>query len=74
MVTARSSNRPSFSSSEVHLQRIGLVGEEAFVRIAPAIAGAADRPTAHGLYQALVGENEGLTFELWDNYCSVLWK
>ncbi|CAM6097741.1 unnamed protein product [Calypogeia fissa] len=57
-----------------HLPRIGLVGEEAFVRIAPAIAGAADRPTAYGLYQALVGENKGLSFDLWDQYCSTLCK
>ncbi|KAL3651590.1 hypothetical protein CASFOL_004592 [Castilleja foliolosa] len=32
-----------------------LVGEEAFVRIAPAVSGVADCPTAHNLFEALAG-------------------
>ncbi|CAM6045650.1 unnamed protein product, partial [Sphagnum compactum] len=57
--------------------RRGTVGKDAFVRIAPSIAGAADRPTAPFLFDALVGDkSEGLTFETWDQYlrdlCGVL--
>eukprot|EP00246_Nothoceros_aenigmaticus_P017658 TRINITY_DN8828_c0_g1_i1.p1 TRINITY_DN8828_c0_g1~~TRINITY_DN8828_c0_g1_i1.p1 ORF type:complete len:696 (-),score=121.00 TRINITY_DN8828_c0_g1_i1:98-2185(-) len=50
------------------LPRKGLVGEEAFVRVAPAIAGAADRPTAHHLFRALVQDQEGLSLDAWDKY------
>lgn len=49
-----------------------IVGEDAFVRIAPAIAGVADKPTAHNLFKALAGENKGLSFRIWDGYLSEL--
>ncbi|KAG6553078.1 hypothetical protein Mapa_005415 [Marchantia paleacea] len=56
------------------LPRVGLVGEKAFSRIAPAIAGAADRATAHFLYNALKGGKEGLSFDIWNRYCAELCK
>ncbi|KAJ1286392.1 hypothetical protein BS78_03G349800 [Paspalum vaginatum] len=51
-----------------------LVGEDAFVRIAPAVAGAADVSTAHYLFRALVGAEKGLSFELWTTYLAELSK
>eukprot|EP00268_Persea_americana_P045420 TRINITY_DN4629_c0_g1_i1.p1 TRINITY_DN4629_c0_g1~~TRINITY_DN4629_c0_g1_i1.p1 ORF type:complete len:822 (+),score=146.45 TRINITY_DN4629_c0_g1_i1:338-2803(+) len=51
-----------------------LVGEEAFVRIAPAISGVADRSTVHSLFKALVGDEQGLSFSLWTSYLSELLK
>ncbi|KAK3162586.1 hypothetical protein QOZ80_1BG0091230 [Eleusine coracana subsp. coracana] len=51
-----------------------LVGEDAFVRIAPAVAGVADVPTAHHLFRALVGAENGLSFSLWTTYLSELLK
>ncbi|WVZ68027.1 hypothetical protein U9M48_017018 [Paspalum notatum var. saurae] len=51
-----------------------LVGEDAFVRIAPAVAGAADVSTAHYLFRALVGAEKGLSFELWTTYLAELLK
>ncbi|KAF8404156.1 hypothetical protein HHK36_009036 [Tetracentron sinense] len=51
-----------------------LVGEEAFVRIAPAIAGVADRPTAHNLFKALVGEERGISLSLWATYIDEILK
>ncbi|XP_024395636.1 uncharacterized protein [Physcomitrium patens] len=54
----------------------GLVGEEAFIRIASSISGAADRVTAHSLYKVLTHDMKGLSFEVWDTYiqelCGVL--
>lgn len=54
--------------------QMGLVGEEAFVRIAPAVAGVADIATAHHLYKALVGEEEGISLSLWTTYIAELIK
>ncbi|TKW17918.1 hypothetical protein SEVIR_5G400200v4 [Setaria viridis] len=51
-----------------------LVGEDAFVRIAPAIAGVADASTAHYLFRALVGAEKGLSFDLWTTYLAELLK
>ncbi|XP_062207584.1 uncharacterized protein LOC133909256 [Phragmites australis] len=51
-----------------------LVGEDAFVRIAPAVAGVADISTAHHLYRALVGAEKGLSFDLWTTYLAELLK
>ncbi|KAK9286580.1 hypothetical protein L1049_014979 [Liquidambar formosana] len=51
-----------------------LVGEEAFVRIAPAISGVADRPTAHNLFKALAGDGQGISFSLWCTYIDELLK
>lgn len=50
------------------------MGEEAFVRIAPAISGVADRSTVHSLFKALVGDEQGLSFSLWTSYLSELLK
>ncbi|XP_078434491.1 chromosome-partitioning protein, putative (DUF639) [Wolffia australiana] len=50
------------------------VGKEAFLRIAPAVAGLADIPTAHHLFKALVGDGEGISFSLWTAYVSELSK
>ncbi|KAG2593203.1 hypothetical protein PVAP13_5NG110318 [Panicum virgatum] len=51
-----------------------LVGEDAFVRIAPAVAGVADVSTAHYLFRALVGAEKGLSFDLWTTYLAELLK
>lgn len=51
-----------------------LVGEDAFVRIAPAVAGVADVSTAHHLFRALVGTEKGLTLDLWTTYLGELLK
>lgn len=50
------------------------VGEDAFVRIAPAVAGVADVSTAHHLFRALVGTEKGLTLDLWTTYLGELLK
>ncbi|KAG6528721.1 hypothetical protein ZIOFF_010905 [Zingiber officinale] len=49
-----------------------VIGEEAFVRIAPTIAGVADISTAHHLFKALVGDEEGISYSLWTTYLSEL--
>ncbi|PIN09646.1 hypothetical protein CDL12_17776 [Handroanthus impetiginosus] len=51
-----------------------LVGEEAFVRIASAISGVADCPTAHNLFKALAGDDEGISFSVWSTYINELVK
>ncbi|CAN4110653.1 unnamed protein product [Withania somnifera] len=51
-----------------------LVGEEAFVRIAPAVAGIADWTTAHGLFKALAGNDRGISFISWSTYIFELLK
>ncbi|KAJ3677893.1 hypothetical protein LUZ60_001696 [Juncus effusus] len=51
-----------------------LVGEDAFVRIAPAVPGVADVATAHHLFKALVGDQNGISFNLWTTYLSELFK
>ncbi|CAN4108072.1 unnamed protein product [Withania somnifera] len=51
-----------------------LVGEEAFVRIAPAVAGVADWTTAHNLFKALAGNDRGISFTSWSSYISELLK
>lgn len=52
--------------------RKGLVGEEAFVRIASSIPGAADRVTAHYLFKVLTRGLDGIAFETWDSYITEL--
>ena len=49
-----------------------LVREEAFVRIAPAISGIADQSTAHSLFKALAGDDEGISLGLWLTYVKEL--
>ncbi|KAL0387196.1 UNVERIFIED_CONTAM: hypothetical protein Sradi_2601400 [Sesamum radiatum] len=51
-----------------------LVGEEAFVRIAPAVSGVADCPTAHNLFRALAGDDKGISFSIWSTYVNELLK
>ncbi|XP_038987907.1 uncharacterized protein LOC120112473 isoform X1 [Phoenix dactylifera] len=62
-----------FSLDNSSLQR-RLVGEQAFVRIAPAIAGVADTSTAHHLFKALVGNEQGLSLSMWMTYLAELFK
>ncbi|KAG6524875.1 hypothetical protein ZIOFF_014819 [Zingiber officinale] len=65
----------SRDSSDVHPNLKGqVIGEEAFVRIAPTIAGVADISTAHHLFKALVGDEEGMSYSLWTTYLSELLK
>ncbi|XP_062082408.1 uncharacterized protein LOC133788819 isoform X2 [Humulus lupulus] len=58
---------PVSSSEKASFQGM-LVKEKAFVRIASAISGVADRSTAHSLYKALAGEEEGISLGLWLTY------
>ncbi|KAL0412731.1 UNVERIFIED_CONTAM: hypothetical protein Sradi_1474800 [Sesamum radiatum] len=51
-----------------------LVGEQAFVRIAPAVSGVADCPTAHNLFRALAGDDKGISFSIWSTYINELLK
>ncbi|KAG4209602.1 hypothetical protein ERO13_A03G211100v2 [Gossypium hirsutum] len=51
-----------------------LVGEEAFIRIAPAISGVADHPTAHNLFKALAGDELGISLRVWLTYIDELLK
>ncbi|KAL9244329.1 hypothetical protein vseg_018116 [Gypsophila vaccaria] len=51
-----------------------LVGEEAFVRLAPAVSGVADRATVHNLYKALAGSKGGISFNIWSSYIHGLLK
>ncbi|PPD89343.1 hypothetical protein GOBAR_AA04212 [Gossypium barbadense] len=51
-----------------------LVGEEAFTRIAPAISGVADHPTAHNLFKALAGDELGISLRVWLTYIDELLK
>ncbi|KAI3815417.1 hypothetical protein L1987_15084 [Smallanthus sonchifolius] len=60
-------------TDKVSFQR-KVVGEEAFVRIAPCISGLADRPTAHNLFKALAGAQKGISFHVWSTYIHQLLK
>ncbi|KAJ0681785.1 hypothetical protein HanPI659440_Chr16g0639991 [Helianthus annuus] len=51
-----------------------VVGEEAFVRIAPHISGLADWSTAHNLFKALAGAQNGISFHVWSTYIHQLLK
>ncbi|TYH85708.1 hypothetical protein ES332_D02G287300v1 [Gossypium tomentosum] len=51
-----------------------LVGEEAFTRIAPAISGVADHPTAHNLFKALAGDELGISLRVWLTFIDELLK
>ncbi|XP_062026775.1 uncharacterized protein LOC133743053 isoform X3 [Rosa rugosa] len=51
-----------------------LVREEAFVRLAPAISGVADRSTVHNLFKALAGDEQGISLSLWLTYVDELLK
>ena len=45
-----------------------LVGEEAFVRIAPAVSSVVDRPIVHNLFKALAGDQAGISLSSWLTY------
>ncbi|XP_021867053.1 uncharacterized protein [Spinacia oleracea] len=60
-------------SEEAALQT-RLVREEAFIRIAPAISGVADRSTVHNIYKALAGDKGGISFSVWSSYINGLLK
>ncbi|KAL8151810.1 hypothetical protein V2J09_021618 [Rumex salicifolius] len=49
-----------------------IVGEEAFVRIAPAVSGVADRPTAHNLFKSLARDGRGISLSTWSSYVQEL--
>lgn len=51
-----------------------LVGKAAFVRITPAISGLADRATVHNLFEALAGDEQGISLSLWLTYIDELLK
>ncbi|KAK1383203.1 hypothetical protein POM88_020938 [Heracleum sosnowskyi] len=46
--------------------------KEAFVRVALAISGVADRTTAHNLFKALAGGKEGISYNVWSIYVNEL--
>ncbi|XP_018454247.1 uncharacterized protein LOC108825458 isoform X2 [Raphanus sativus] len=63
------SKKPSFQGR--------FVEEEAFVRIAPAVSGVADRATVHNLFEALAGasdDQKGISLEVWLAYIQELVK
>ncbi|XP_021724491.1 uncharacterized protein LOC110691843 isoform X1 [Chenopodium quinoa] len=60
--------------SEAASLQTRLVREEAFVRIAPAISGVADRATVHNIYKALSGDKGGISFSVWSSYINGLFK
>lgn len=64
----------SHNSLEETSLKTRIVREDAFVRIAPAISGVADRPTVHNLYKALAGDDEGISFSAWSSYIRGLLK
>ncbi|GMY05246.1 hypothetical protein FCV25MIE_00485 [Fagus crenata] len=61
------------ASEKASFQR-KLVREEAFVRLAPAVSGVADRSTVHYLFKALAGDKEGISLSVWLTYISELLK
>ncbi|RWW29942.1 hypothetical protein GW17_00005509 [Ensete ventricosum] len=65
----------SRDSSDIHPSLKGqLVGEDAFVRISPAVAGVSDVSTAHHLFKALAGDEQGISLSLWTTYLAELLK
>lgn len=64
-------SNPKDSTEKVSFQ---LVRKEAFARIAPAVSGLADYPTAHYLFKALAGAQEGISFQVWSTYIDELLK
>ncbi|XP_031394414.1 uncharacterized protein LOC116205867 isoform X1 [Punica granatum] len=61
-------------SAEKALFQDKIVGEEAFVRIAPAISGVADYCTVHNLFKALAGDGSGVSLRSWLTYINELLK
>ncbi|WOL03540.1 hypothetical protein Cni_G12260 [Canna indica] len=69
---AKDSDSQNFQESSSFQGRV--VGEDAFIRIAPAVAGVADISTAHHLFKALVRDEPGISLSLWTTYISELLK
>lgn len=67
-------NFPGATDSEKASLKSGFVCEEAFVRIAPAVSGVADWTTAHNLFKALAGDQEGISYKTWSSYVIELLK
>ncbi|KAL6560704.1 hypothetical protein OROGR_004263 [Orobanche gracilis] len=65
-------NRPKLLEKNTFSRK--LVGEEAFVRIAPAVSGLADCPTVHNLFKALADDDKGISFTIWSTYINELLK
>ncbi|KAK9989931.1 hypothetical protein SO802_030170 [Lithocarpus litseifolius] len=61
------------ASEKAYFQR-KLVREKAFVHIAPAVSGVADRSTVHNLFKALAGDEDGISLSVWLTYISELLK
>ncbi|KAG8364083.1 hypothetical protein BUALT_Bualt19G0089400 [Buddleja alternifolia] len=70
----RKDNRAKFLERKTFQLKTELVGEEAFVRIGPAVSGVADCPTAHNLFKALAGDDRGISFSIWSTYINELLK
>ncbi|CAN1324882.1 hypothetical protein LINPERPRIM_LOCUS33275 [Linum perenne] len=64
----------NFQEASLKLLQGKLVGEEAFVRIAPAIPGVADHSTVHNLFKALAGVERGISVKVWLTYIGELLK
>ncbi|KAK4339939.1 hypothetical protein RND71_041401 [Anisodus tanguticus] len=71
---SRGDSRVKVSEKHSLQLKMELVGEEAFVRIAPAVAGIADWTTAHNLFKALAGNDRGISFTSWSTYICELLK
>ncbi|KAI5065180.1 hypothetical protein GOP47_0019875 [Adiantum capillus-veneris] len=67
-ITMLSWQQPYNSAEDNRSEHEKMVGKGAFVRIAPAVAGIADRPTALHLYEILSESREGLSYIVWDTY------
>ncbi|MCO5548517.1 hypothetical protein L7F22_001977 [Adiantum nelumboides] len=71
-ITMLAWEQPYTSAGNNRSEHEKMVGERAFLRIAPAVAGIADRPTAHHLYETLTEGKEGLSYTVWDTYITEL--
>lgn len=65
-VSHTDAERPSFQGK--------FVREEAFVRIAPAVAGLAEPSTVHNLFSALAGKEGSISLNLWSMFIDELLK
>lgn len=65
-----------YTDERLSMSKGRFVGEEAFVRIAPAISGLADRATVHNLFKALAAatDQKGISLENWLAYIQELVK
>ncbi|KAI8532170.1 hypothetical protein RHMOL_Rhmol11G0192700 [Rhododendron molle] len=70
---SKGKGQQAIASEKASFQR-RRVREEAFVRIAPAVSGVADQSTAHNLFKALAGGEQGISFNTWSTYIDELLK